>query len=100
MTSELEVRGCACSQAMSTMREYTYLKLGIGPSWDLNDHVQDSLLLIGVERDVVEGRDNLAILLDVDAVLESVAGTDSPNSIFGRHVCGFGGLKVVGGGRG
>lgn len=34
------------------------LHLAIGPSWDLNDHVQDGLLVVGIEGDVVEGRDN------------------------------------------
>jgi len=54
----------------------TYLLLGVGPAGDLDDHVQDGLLLVGVERDVVEGRDGHAILLDVDAVLESVRSAD------------------------
>jgi len=31
-----------------------YLHLGIGPSWNLDDHVQDSLLLIGIQGDVVK----------------------------------------------
>ena len=35
--------------------DQTYLKLAIGPSWDLNDHVQDSLLLVGIQRDIMEG---------------------------------------------
>jgi hypothetical protein len=30
------------------------LKLGIGPSRDLNDHVQDSLLLICIQGNVME----------------------------------------------
>lgn len=54
----------------------TYLLLGVGPAGDLDDHVQDGLLLVGVERDVVEGRDGHAILLDVDAVLEGVRSAD------------------------
>jgi hypothetical protein len=49
-----------------------YLLLGVGPARDLNDHVQDGLLLVGIEGDVVEGGDGLAILLDVDAVLKGV----------------------------
>jgi hypothetical protein len=32
----------------------TNLKLGIGPSRDLNDHVQDSLLLICIQGNVME----------------------------------------------
>ena len=47
----------------------THFQLSIGPSWDLNYHVQDSLLLIGIERNVVEGRDRSAILLDVATVV-------------------------------
>ena len=32
----------------------TYLHLSIGPSWDLDDHVQNGLLLVGIQRDIVE----------------------------------------------
>ena len=49
-----------------------YLHLGIGPAGHLNDHVEDRLLLVGVEGDVVPWRDELAVLLDEDAVLERV----------------------------
>jgi hypothetical protein len=41
------------------------LKLCIGPARNLNNHVQDGLLLIGIERNVVEGRDGDAILLNI-----------------------------------
>ena len=54
----------------------TDLELGVGPAGDLNDHVQNRLLGIGVEGNVVERRDGLAILLDVDAVLQGVRSTD------------------------
>lgn len=57
-------------------RQNTHLLLSVGPAGDLDDHVQDGLLLVGVERNVVEGRDGDAILLDVDAVLEGVGSTD------------------------
>lgn len=51
--------------------ELADLHLGIGPSWDLYDHVEDGLLLIGVQRDVVEWRDNTAMaVFDVNSVLE------------------------------
>ena len=33
------------------------LHLGIGPTWDLDNHVQDGLLVVGIEGDVVEGGD-------------------------------------------
>lgn len=66
----------------------TYLHLGIGPSWHLNNHVEDSLLLVGVQRNVVERRARLAILLDVDAVLESVGGVDLAGSVDGGRLAG------------
>lgn len=62
----------------------SYLLLGVGPAGDLNDHVQDGLLLIGVERNVVEGRDGDAILLNEHTVLESVWGTNLADRV--RHV--------------
>jgi hypothetical protein len=64
----------------------TYLLLGVGPAGDLDDHVQDGLLLVGVERDVVEGRDGHAILLDVDAVLKSVRSADLAGGVDARGV--------------
>lgn len=45
------------------------LHLGVGPSGNLDNHVEDSLGLVGKERNVVEGRNDLALLLDVDTVL-------------------------------
>lgn len=66
-----------------------HLKLGIGPARNLNNHVEDGLLLVGVERNVVEGRDGNAILLDVDAVLQGVGSTNLAEGI-GR--CHGGGL--------
>jgi hypothetical protein len=64
-----------------------YLLLGVGPARDLNDHVQDGLLLVGIEGDVVEGRDGLAILLDVDAVLKGVRSRNGAGGVLGgRHV--------------
>jgi hypothetical protein len=67
----------------------TYFQLAIGPSWDLNDHVQYGLLLVGIQRDVVEGRNGDAILLDVDAVLQSVWASDLSDLVGrgGGHVC-------------
>ena len=60
-----------------------YLLLSVGPTRNLNNHVQNSLLLVGVQRNIVEGRDGHAILLDVHTVLESVGGTDFADGI--RH---------------
>ena len=87
----------------------TYLLLGVGPAGDLDDHVQDGLLLVGVERDVVEGRDGHAILLDVDAVLESVRSADLAGGEDARgvgeslsHGCGDSGIlgRMMDGGGG
>lgn len=33
----------------------TDLHLGVGPSWDLDDHIQNGLLLIGVQGNVMKG---------------------------------------------
>lgn len=60
-----------------------YLLLGVGPARNLNDHIQNVLLLIGIQRNIVERRDRDAILLDVHTVLESVGGADFANGI--RH---------------
>ena len=72
----------------------TDLLLGIGPARDLDDHVKDGLLGIGVERDVVEGRDGHTVLFDVHAVLERVGGGDLADAVGGRH--GAGGRQVTG----
>lgn len=64
---------------------FTHLKLSIGPSRDLDHHVQNGLLLVGVEGNVVEGRDGNAILLDVDAVLEGIGSGDLAESVRRRH---------------
>lgn len=66
----------------------SYLKLGIGPSGNLDNHVEDGLLLVGIERDVVEGRDGDAILLNVDAVLEGVGSRDLADAVLGSHFVG------------
>jgi hypothetical protein len=44
------------------------LHLGVGPARDFDDHVEDTLALVGEEGDVMEGRDGGAICFDVDAV--------------------------------
>jgi len=80
------VRGEAGCEA-STEESTTNLKLAIGPSWDLNDHVQDGLLLVGIERDIVEGRNRNSILLDVNAVLKSVRRGDLADGVLRSHVC-------------
>jgi hypothetical protein len=42
--------------------------LGVGPAGNLDYHVEDTLVLICEERDVVERRDDVSILLDENAV--------------------------------
>jgi hypothetical protein len=66
----------------------TYLHLAIGPAGDLNDHVQDSLLLVGVEGDVVEGGYGHAIFLDVNAVLQRVGLRDLSRLVDRGHIGG------------
>jgi len=41
---------------------------GVGPTGDLDDHVEDAITLISEERDVVERRDGLVVLFDVDTM--------------------------------
>jgi hypothetical protein len=66
----------------------TYLHLAIGPARDLNDHVQDGLLLVCIQRDIVERRDGHAIFLDVNAVLQGI-GTRDLSRLVGRgHIGG------------
>lgn len=63
----------------------TYLNLRICPSRNLNHHVQDGLLLICKERNVVERRNRNAILLDVDAVIQSVRSSDLSGLVLRSH---------------
>lgn len=64
----------------------TNLHLGVGPAWHLDDHVQNGLLLIGIQRNVVERRERHAILLDVDAVLEGIWSADFPGGVLRRSL--------------
>lgn len=72
-----------------------YLELGVGPSRDLNNHVEDGLLLVGIEGDIVEGRDGNAILLQVDTVFQGVRRSNLANAVGGCHL-----ESVTGRGRG
>jgi len=58
--------------------------LGIGPAGNLDDHVEDAIVPICKERDVMERRDDLAVLLDVDAVFEGVGSADEPRAVLGH----------------
>ena len=69
-------------------RTSTNLQFAIGPSWNLNDHVQDGLLLVGIERNVMERRDGDAILLDVDAVVQGIGSSDLADRVLRGHLCG------------
>jgi hypothetical protein len=69
------------------MRDFAYLHLSIGPSWNFHNHVQDCLLLIGIEGHIVKWRNWDTILLDVDSVLESIGGGDLAGGELG-HVDG------------
>lgn len=80
----------AKKKALFTWRadnQEAHLKLGVGPARNLNHHVQDGLLGIGVQGNIVERRDGDAILLDVHPVLEGVGGSDLADGV-GRHVVG------------
>jgi len=61
------------------------LLLGIGPARDLNNHVEHRLLGVGVEGDVMEGRDGHTVLLDVHAVLKGVGSSHLAEGVRGRH---------------
>ena len=50
----------------------THLHLSIGPARNLNNHVENGLLLVGIQGDIMEWRNRDAIFLNEDAVLESV----------------------------
>lgn len=39
------------------------LELGVGPAGNLDDHVEDVLGLVGIQRNVVEGRDRGTVAL-------------------------------------
>ena len=62
-----------------------YLHLGISPPRDLHYHVQHRLLVIGIEGNVVERGDHNSVLLNVDAVLQSIGSTNLPDSIGTRR---------------
>ena len=61
------------------------LLLGIGPAGNLNNHVEHGLLVIGIERDIVEGRDGRSILFDIDSVLDGVGLANLTHRVFRRH---------------
>jgi hypothetical protein len=44
------------------------LELGVGPTGDLYNHVEDAIALIGKERNVVEGGNDASVVFGVDAM--------------------------------
>jgi hypothetical protein len=73
-------RACKSNGAMA---EHTYLHLGVGPAGHLNNHVEDRLLLVGIQGNVVPWRDELSVLLNEDTVLERV-GRANPAGCVGH----------------
>ena len=73
---------------MVTSRAGTYLELGVAPARDLNNHVQNGLLRVGIEGDIVEGGDGDTIALGVDAVLQGVGRADLADGVLGGGHCG------------
>jgi len=61
------------------------LDLCVGPTWDLNNHVEDTIVLVEKERDVVEGGKHRPVLFGVDAMFEGVGSTDDTGGILGDH---------------
>jgi len=57
------------------------LELGVGPTGDLYNHVEDAIALIGKERNVVEGGNDLSDVFRVDAMFESVGSTNDTNGV-------------------
>lgn len=92
-----------CKIFLRERERETYLLLGISPARNFHNHVQHSLLLIGIQRNVVKRRDRNAILLDVYTMLEGVSGADFADRIrhggvagANRRLSGSGGGKVSG----
>jgi len=81
----------SCATLAASSGEPLYLKLGIGPARNLDNHVQDALFLVGEKGNIVEGRNRDAIPLNVDAVVGGVGRANLAQVI--RHA---GDLVAVG----
>ena len=79
-------RSYVLSHVCSARLEHTHLHFGIGPPWDFDNHVEDSLLIIGVERNIMKGRHGRSILFNEDAVFECIGRADFSDSIATRGV--------------
>lgn len=66
---------------------YSHLHLGITPAWDLNDHVQYSLLFIIVQWDVVPWGNYFIVFFDVDSIsgCEGLPGLADNVTVCGGH---------------
>jgi hypothetical protein len=51
------------------------LHLGVGPTGDLDDHVEYPIVLVGEEGDIMEGREDGAVLLDEDSMFYNTGYT-------------------------
>ena len=45
------------------------LHLRICPAWNFDNHIEDAVIAVSEERDVVERRDDIAVLLKIGTVL-------------------------------
>jgi hypothetical protein len=69
------------------------LDLGVSPTGDLDNHVEDAIALVGKKRNVVEWGDNSSVLFGIDAMLEGVGSTNDTGSVLRSH---SGGRKETG----
>lgn len=60
-------------------------QLGVGPARDLNDHVEDTIVLVVKERNVVEGGNDGPVVFRIYAMVEGVGGTDDTGGVLGDH---------------
>lgn len=83
MIISLSRKGMACTGGG---KDETHLLLRIGPPRYLHDHVEHSLLLVCVKRDIVEGTQWHTIFLDIDSVLKSMGRANLSGSILCRSL--------------
>jgi len=60
--------------------------LCVSPAGYFDDHVEDAIVLVSKKRDVVEGRDNRAVLFNVYAVFECVGCANETGSVLRSHL--------------
>ena len=84
LTADEENQGNQWDRVNQSKLVAANLHLSVGPAGDLDNHVEDGLLRVGVQWDIVEGRDGHAVLLDVHPVLQGV-GSGHPVDVVGRR---------------